>query len=233
MEMPRRMEMARPNRRRIRILTAASVIAAAIAMLAATTAPAGAAPAHSFARTTAAAAAQSVQPSTPAPEAIQITGAVQLTNRAAPSMCLSIAGSTDDSPAVIWPCSKKSLDQYWALGDEYGNSPWYELRNDENQCLGLLGGDTAKGTDVYGWKCQTGAANQYWGSDDYCTTTSNGTTYTWYDLVNLAAWNATDGLASGVNVAGVYGGGTTEGTKLVLWSNNQKCNNQVWYFGSI
>jgi hypothetical protein len=231
MQHSERMEMAKPNRRRISILTAASVIAAAIAMLAATTAPAGAAPAHSLARTTAAAAAQSVQPSATAPEAIQITGAVEIPNYATPSMCLSIAGSTDDSPAVIWPCSKESLDQYWALGDEYGDTNWYQLRNDENQCLGLLGGDTTEGTDVYGWKCQTGATNQYWAYDDYCTTTSNGTTYIWEDLLNLAAWNATDGLRSGVNVAGVYGAGTTEGTKLVLWKNQQLCNNQLWYFG--
>lgn len=130
-------------------------------------------------------------------------------------LCLGISGGKDDAPAVQWTCNGHP-DQIWHLGLEWLNSPYYQLINNDNQCLGVAGGSTALGARVVGWTCQTGATNQYWAAGS----SSCGVYHPYY---NLGA--ALDNVG---RVLGVSGNSLESGAAVVIWSFQGVCNNQFW-----
>jgi hypothetical protein len=131
------------------------------------------------------------------------------------TLCLGISGGKDDAPAVQWTCNGHP-DQIWHLGLEWFNSPYYQLINNDHQCLGVADGSIAQGARVVGWTCQTGAPNQYWAAGS----TSCGSYHPYY---NLGA------VLDGANmVLGVSGNSLQAGASVVIWGFQARCNNQFW-----
>jgi len=131
------------------------------------------------------------------------------------TLCLGISGGDDDAPAVQWTCNGHP-DQIWHLGLEWGNSAYYQLINNDDQCLGVAGGSIAQGARVVGWTCSTGAPNQYWSAGS----ASCGLYHPYYNLGTVL--DGTD------LVLGVSGNSLEAGASVVIWSFQDRCNNQYW-----
>jgi ricin-type beta-trefoil lectin protein len=127
------------------------------------------------------------------------------------SRCLGI-NSTGD--AGLWNCTYQN-DQEWFQGPHCIDDNIYcQLENAEGKCLGVAGGSTANGAKVVDFTCEpTSHKDQFWagfiGQDQLGC---DGTT-----LMNA------DG-----KVIGTASGGVSNGTSLVIWSNQDVCNNQIW-----
>jgi hypothetical protein len=94
-------------------------------------------------------------------------------------MCMT-SGGASDTVATEYSCNY-SPNQYWYWDDEDGGTGYYQLRNEAtNQCLGVLGGSTAKGAEVVVWQCLgTGHPDQYWQEQQLYP--FNGVTFTLFN----------------------------------------------------
>jgi hypothetical protein len=130
--------------------------------------------------------------------------------------CLGITGGDDDAPAIQWNCNGDK-DQQWHVGQANSAFPsYYQIVNDDNQCLGISGGKTTEDTQAVGWTCLGSShMDQYWYID---LASCDG-------ISDFSLWN----LGSEY-VLGVQGGSITEGAPVVqfAWQSNT-CNNQNWY----
>jgi Ricin-type beta-trefoil lectin domain-like len=131
-------------------------------------------------------------------------------------LCLGISGGADDAPAVQWYCLNGHPDQQWSTGA--GNSGgFYQLINNDGQCLGVAGGSTAQGAQVVGWKCLgTSHPDQYWFIDHAVPMCGP-----YYPIANYKSGR----------YLGVAGGSTLAGAKVVIWNYQATCNNQFWLPG--
>jgi hypothetical protein len=75
-------------------------------------------------------------------------------------LCLGIQGGRDLAPAVQWKC-ESTYNQLWYPGLMNGAGA-VEIKNEDNQCLGVEDGDANEGEIVYGWTCITSHPDQYW-----------------------------------------------------------------------
>lgn len=84
-------------------------------------------------------------------------------NIAVEQRCIGIGPGRGNASA--WTCTDVN-DQNWHRGGQFKDSGYYQLVNDKNQCLGVVGGSTAKGARVVGGKCEgTSHHDQYWTID--------------------------------------------------------------------
>ena len=119
-------------------------------------------------------------------------------------LCLGISGGKNDSPAVQWNCETVA-NQEWHTGHELGNTPYFQIVNNNNQCLGIAGSSTSAGARAYGWTCN-GHLDQYWSADN-----------------SGVISNANSGM-----VLGVAGGSTAVGAAVVQWPFTGALN-QFWH----
>lgn len=135
-------------------------------------------------------------------------------------MCMGTSGGHNNTNAVLWQCQVNAKNQYWHFSGSpiyVTGQPFYNLVNANNDCLGTSGGNVGEGTDVVAWGCLgTSHPDQYWWA--YATTCSG-----YYILLNAKAFEK-----NLLEVVGVAGGVIKDGTDLVLWKWQQKCNNQGW-----
>jgi hypothetical protein len=128
------------------------------------------------------------------------------------NLCLGITGDADNKPAVLWTC-EGSKDQTWHFGAELGTTGFYELINGLGQCLAVQGGSDEEGADLYGWTCE-GTEDQYW---------------TVYDAKCKDTFCPINNYESGY-VIGVEGGSDEPGAAIVQWPFEENANNQYWEF---
>lgn len=135
------------------------------------------------------------------------------------SLCLGISGGDDDAPAVQYTCNGHP-DQQWYEGAAYPSDPqFYQIVNADGECLGVAGGNTAPLARVVGWSCQgPSALNQYWVVVEGPTYVGACTTTATFTLTNAE---------TGYDV-GVVGNSLTVGAPLVMYPDQQECNNQQW-----
>ncbi|HXL96041.1 MAG TPA: ricin-type beta-trefoil lectin domain protein [Streptosporangiaceae bacterium] len=137
-------------------------------------------------------------------------------------MCMGISGGKPLSPAVLWACNGHA-DQLWQSNADCKNAGPYtfcEIVNNAGQCLATQGGAYTETTDVYGWNCK-GSPDQFWAY--VASATGCGGNY--FALLNYNAY-----INHKNNVVGVQGGETniTNGAHLILWNDQETCNNQMW-----
>lgn len=126
-------------------------------------------------------------------------------------LCLGITGGEDDAAAVQWTCNGHP-DQQWSVGGT-NSAGYYQLVNDDGECLGVAGGATAANSEVVGWSCLgTSHQDQYWYVD---TSISCGGYYPIYNY------------KSG-RVLGVSANSTAVGAAVVIYGFQDTCNNQFW-----
>src|SRR6266568_5099483 len=147
------------------------------------------------------------------------TASFPLRNHNNPSMCLGISGGRHDASAILWKCNGHP-DQQWRFGGSksYDGYTWYQLINNDNQCLGVRSGRTFDGARIVGWNC-TGHNDQYW-----YEATSIRVCGGYHPLINLNAFKQGDGS----KVIGVKGGVMSKGTPIILYHYQAACNNQMW-----
>jgi hypothetical protein len=132
--------------------------------------------------------------------------------------CLGIQGgsTTIGTDAVVWNCNGNP-DQLWRWEGTPNAYNFLHLENGNNQCLGVAGGSTAEGAHLINWNC-VNHPDQYWGPLASGPTCRNNTAVpAWEALENNDGW-----------VVGTQGGSSAEGTALVQWNFQAKCNNQYW-----
>jgi Ricin-type beta-trefoil lectin domain len=132
--------------------------------------------------------------------------------------CLGISYGRDNAPAILWGCNGRP-DQQWHFGahTSWDNVTWYQIINNDNQCLGVLNGSTSRGATIVGWNCAN-HTDQYWWEDTGITI-CNG----YHPLFNFNA-----ALHGSWEVAGVSGGRISQGTPIILYRFQAPCNNQEW-----
>jgi hypothetical protein len=131
-------------------------------------------------------------------------------------LCLGIKGGGDNAPAIQWNCVTHR-DQLWRTGGKTGGS-YFQIINEDNECLGILGGSTREGARVYGWKCLgTSHRDQYWQIE-------SGT------CGGVKGFLMFRNYKSGY-VMGVLGNSRAAGAAVVQWADQGICNNQVWFTG--
>jgi hypothetical protein len=137
-------------------------------------------------------------------------GNLSFENYTKPSRCLGINSSGN---AGLWNCTYKN-DQEWMQGPYCNEDGYCQLENEDGYCLGVTGGSKKDGARVVGYYCEpTSHPDQYWLPDyDFACPDGNN-----LHLINM------DNV-----VIGTSGGRTANGTPVVIWSNQRKCNNQLW-----
>jgi hypothetical protein len=154
------------------------------------------------------------------PSGVQPMAAGNIFNSAS-GKCLGTSAGHNNTYTVLWTCNG-SRNQSWAAGPASPyNGAYVMIKNENGDCLGLSGGQVAQGTPVMAWQCQPGAKNQYW-------------FYMW-ELgpggVNLDVLCNLLQPCTHLNtgrVAGVAGGGVSNGARIVLWDNDGH-QDQDWY----
>ncbi len=68
--------------------------------------------------------------------------------------CLGAAGSPQSPDIVLFPCNDHP-DQLWTMSNSG------QLMNQNNQCIGVAGGNVSLGTKLIGFRCD-GTSNQRW-----------------------------------------------------------------------
>jgi hypothetical protein len=132
-------------------------------------------------------------------------GTFQIHNYHANGKCIGISNTW----AGDWNCNSTHPDQNWRWGQSnfFG---YQQIINNDERCLGVDGGSTARGARIRDWSCN-GNDDQYWALID---TGVAGTSY----IVNFK---------SGY-VIGVLNASTANGAELVQWSRNTN-GDQYWF----
>jgi Ricin-type beta-trefoil lectin domain-like len=215
------------RRSRICVLAAGTLLAAATGI--ASTAPAAAARISSHISRPVTASVTAVPHKAATADPFNVKNYLStVINRA---ICLGISGGLDDNPAVVWTCNTHA-DQQWHFGAVYPPDPVYgQIVNGNNDCLGLSGGNTAEGTRVVAKDCTAvglaSSADQLWWVVNILCQGPTGGSY--YPFQNAKATQAHSGTPF---VAGTSGGGTANGTAVVIWKYQNSCNNQFWAPGT-
>ncbi len=139
-----------------------------------------------------------------------------LGNYESTAYCLGVSGDKNDEPSVLWKCNGHK-DQQWqweGTGISYDGYTFMNLVNNNGSCLAVAGGVYTEGTDLYGWTCK-GTADQDWAPYASCG-----------DFFALLNYNAY--VHGYTYVAGVSGGDIADGTSIILFKFQGKCNNQFW-----
>ncbi len=136
-------------------------------------------------------------------------------------MCMT-GGSTNSAPVSVEPCngSKYGAQQAWHWLDPFGTgryAPYSQLADGSGKCLGVSAGSNTQGSHLVTFTCKTGHFDQYWEvlTQYSCSRTSMNTFY------------PIDNDGSGL-VIGTNAGSMKDGTALIIYHYQFKCNNQDW-----
>jgi len=126
--------------------------------------------------------------------------------------CLGIPGN---GKAGIYNCTYVK-DQAWnVVGTLTSNHiTWAQLQNNKGQCLGVEGASVHEGARVVGETCNGSDNSQYWNNSRLNAVCGSGFT----PVINYA---------SGY-VLGVSRNRKANGSSVVIWPYQGKCNNQFW-----
>lgn len=124
--------------------------------------------------------------------------------------CLGISHGSQFGPAIQTTCVDHP-DQRWNKGvpDSVG---YYRLYNGFGSCLGVSAGETRDGAQVVATTCLNGHSDQYWQEQGRCA----------------SGFFVIRNQKSGTLLS-VSGGSTQNNAAVVIFHDQQQCNNQVWY----